>query len=82
MLVSAAATPLQSLLVSKMKLLLLLLLPLLFLLLFTSTGWVTGLTVLSTDIEDEGWPRRPVEDGLLVQLYNVENDCLLVMSDR
>ena len=78
MLVSAAATPLQSLLVSKMKLLLLLLL----LLLFTSTCWLTGLTVLPTDIEDEGWPRRPVEDGLLVQLYNVENDCLLVMRDR
>ena len=76
MLVSAAATPLQSLLVSKMKLLLLLLL------LFTSTCWLTGLTVLPTDIEDEGWPRRPVEDGLLVQLYNVENDCLLVMRDR
>ena len=79
MLVSAAATPLQSLLVSKMKLLLLLLL---LLLLFTSTCWLTGLTVLPTDIEDEGWPRRPVEDGLLVQLYNVENDCLLVMRDR
>ena len=60
-------------LVRKMKLLLLLL---------TTTGWLSCLAAPQTETDEEGWPRRPVEEGLLVQLYNVESDCLLVMRER
>ena len=63
-------------LVRKMKLLLLLLL------LLTTTGWLSCLAAPQTETDEEGWPRRPVEEGLLVQLYNLESDCLLVMRER